>query len=167
MSHLKVGLNLNRMREGMAVVQESSHSPFTFISCNNLGLNLDTSSNSLSKSQLIEILSRNKVILGHLAESASHLTRRQRIKRIKITNDTVRLPISANKILTLRNIDTCFPTDSSIDHGKQRCSNMHDWDAAMVRRCSKPCDVGHHATTNTNYNVMTSKASLSKGTAQR
>ncbi len=71
-----VGRDLQRVRQGVAVVQQRSTPTLTLVGRDDLGLDLDAPSDAFLEFHGEQVVAGEEVVLRHLAETATHLAGR-------------------------------------------------------------------------------------------
>ena len=112
-----------------------------------------------------QIVTGQEVVLGHLAAPAPNLARRQGGQRIEIADDPGWLPERSDQVLApdpatpfrialRRDVDSRLAADRRIDHADQRRRDVHHRNATVPRGGSEAGDVGDHATTDADHDVV-------------
>ena len=108
----------------------------------------------------IDAFAAEKVVLGDFTETAAVFARRQCCEKTGITHNTRRLPISADQILSLRDIHTGLTANGRVDLPNQRGGDMHNRHAAVIGGCRIPGGIGHNSPADSDNAVGTSEAPL-------
>ena len=149
-----IGGGLQGVGQRVAVVEQGPTTALALVGRHHLRLDLDTPGDALLVVQGEQVVTRQEVVLRHLAVAAAHLTRREGAQRIQVADDGTRLPERSDEVLALGKVDARLASDGGIDHRQQRCRDVDDRHAAVPRRGREPRHVGHHPPADADHAVV-------------
>ena len=113
-----------------------------------------------------QVLAREEVVLGHLAEARAALALREGGEGIGVAQHRHRLPERPHQVLALGHVDPGLAADGGVDHAEKGGGNVHDPHATVVDGRRKAGSVGDHPATHGDHLVGPREAPARPGPAQ-
>ena len=162
-----IGGGLQGVGQRVAVVEQGTTTALALVRRHHLRLDLDAPGDPLLVVECEQVVTRQEVVLRHLAVTAAHLTRREGGQRIQVADDGTRLPERSDEVLALGKVDARLASDGGIDHRQQRCRDVDDRHTAVPRRGREPRHVGHHPPADADHAVVAGETEPGEGATQR
>ena len=97
MGDVVVGGDLEGVGQRVAVVEQRPPAALALVGSHHLGLDLDAAGDAVVEVHRQQIVTREEVVLRHLAEPAAHLPGRECVERVEVADHPGRLPERARR----------------------------------------------------------------------
>ena len=150
---------LERVADGVAVVQNSAQPALALVLRDDLGFDLATAGDDVRRALGVELQQPrqralepaeqrrvvNDPVLDHLGEPGSQLALGQRLERVEVAQHKARLIKRADQVFAGLQVHADLAADRAVHLGQQRRRHLHEADAAQIARREKAGHVAHHA----------------------
>ena len=166
----------DRVREGVAVVEDLAQRRLLEVDAHDVGLHLDRAPHQFGQHLAVDVERRvgvgveefedarvgDEAALDDLGRPGDEITPRQGAQQVEVAHDGGRFVERADEVLALGGVDAGLPADGGVDHAEQRGRHLHDRHPAQPTRRDEPAEVGGRSPTERHDDVGAGEACLTE-----